>query len=262
MSNDVPAVSAAVRILHRLAADWPRPVMAGPLIKELEINRSTAYSILATLQKVGWAVNLGGRNGWTLGPKLLVLTRITGDRHAAAFQQEIEEMSRELGAGFVTFVAESDGAGGYVTVAKAELQTGIRVTVSIGETFPFSAPALMQAFCAWLPPEEFEGRVQRHGLERFNERTVTDPAALRAVLAQVRADGFARSLQQYNLSQSAVAAPVFDEHGRAFRAICTLGFASDLHEGNVEDIGRIARTHAERITARVGGVPAPTYRAA
>jgi hypothetical protein len=45
LSTDVPAVSAAVRILERLAQAWPEAVAPGTVVSELRLNRSTCYNI-------------------------------------------------------------------------------------------------------------------------------------------------------------------------------------------------------------------------
>ena len=97
MSSEVPAVSAAIRILERIAAESPRPVSPGVLATELGLNRSTCYNILATLQRSGWVNNMGSRAGWTLGPGLLSLTGVSEEKVTAVVQEEIESLSRKLG---------------------------------------------------------------------------------------------------------------------------------------------------------------------
>jgi DNA-binding IclR family transcriptional regulator len=251
VANHVPAVAMSVRILERLAAEWPEPVPPRELVNELGLNRSTCYNVLSTLQQAGWAHPLPDRSGWTLGPKLLALTGVTDEMAAGVMQQEIDELSRRLG--FVVFVAAPDGAGGYVVVAKAERRLGVRVTVGVGEDFQFSAPALMQAFHAWSDPEEFESRADRIGVRAFTEHTVVDRAGLREALAQTRRRGYSTSLQQFDLAQSGVAAPVFDRGGRVFRVVCSLAFSSELHADNVDRIGSLLVACADRITERIGG---------
>ena len=108
LASDVPAVSSAVRILERLAAEWPRPVAPKDLIGDLGLNRSTCYNILATLQRAGWVTSNGDRSGWMLGPKLLTLTGVTDAMANSVAQQEIDELARRLG--FVVFVAEPEVA--------------------------------------------------------------------------------------------------------------------------------------------------------
>lgn len=252
MANEVPAVAAAVRILDRLAASAPAAVSPGQLVNELGLNRSTCYNILATLQRAGWAQSMGERAGWTLGPRLLIIGSRTDELVVAIVQQELEDLSTELG--FVAFLAERDGTGAYVVVAKAERQTGVRVTVGVGDTFPFSAPALMQAFAAWMPVDDFDRLVDQHGLVQFTDRTIVDREELRNVLDRVRKDGFSRSIRQFNHAQGAVAAPVFDGKGRAVRAVCVLAFSSQLDENNAVAVGKAVRACAEEITQRTGGI--------
>ena len=251
MASDVPAVSSAVRILERLAASWPATVTPKDLVNELGLNRSTCYNILATLQRAGWVSSTGERSGWILGPKLLTLTGVPDDRTAAIAQQEMDELARRLG--FVVFVAEPDGAGGYVATVKAERQMGVRVTVSVGEGFPFSAPAIMQAFVAWLPPEKVDELVDRHGLKQFTQHTVTDRQELSRTLADIRERGYSTSIQQYDMAQSGVAAPIFDRRGQVTRVVCSLAFFTELHADNVSRIGAQVSACADRITARTGG---------
>ncbi|MFC4855447.1 IclR family transcriptional regulator [Actinophytocola glycyrrhizae] len=251
MASDVPAVSSAVRILERLAAQWPAAVAPKDLVNELGLNRSTCYNILSTLQRAGWVTSTGERSGWMLGPKLLTLTGVTDDMTAAIAQQEIDELARRLG--FVVFVAEPDGAGGYVVTVKAERQMGVRVTVGVGEGFPFSAPAIMQAYLAWQPQDTVDELVDRYGLKQFTQHTVTDRDELRRVLAEIRTRGYSTSLQQYDMAQSGVAAPVFDRRGQVSRMVCSLAFFTELHADNVGRIGTLVSDCADRITARSGG---------
>jgi DNA-binding IclR family transcriptional regulator len=257
MASDVPAVSAAVRILERLAAEWPTAVSPGRLVTELGLNRSTCYNILATLQRSGWAASMGERAGWTLGPRLLTLTGVSHGLVATVVQDEIDDLSRELG--FVVFAVEQDGSGGYTVIAKADRQSGVRVTVGVGDRFPFSAPALMQAFHAWRDPDEFDRMVRRRGVQRFTDSTVTDPDELRKVLEKVRRDGYSRSVQQFDLAQGAAATAIFDGSARPSLVVCTLAFSSELHADNVEEVGSLLRTAAERVTRRIGGAFPPGY---
>ncbi|WP_426246479.1 IclR family transcriptional regulator [Nocardioides sp. LHG3406-4] len=251
MANIVPAVASSVRIIERLSAEWPDPVSPRVLVDELDLNRSTCYNILATLQSAGWVRSLGARAGWTLGPKLLTLTGVTDDMALGIVREEIERLTRRLG--FVVFVAEPDGSGGYVVVARAEQRRGVRVTVGVGEYFQFSAPALMYAFHAWQEPGVFEQAEKRIGIKAFTPHTITDHDAVLAEMKQTRERGYSLSLQQYDLAQSGVAAPVFDHHGKVSRVLCTLAFSSELTQDNMEATGELLAECGMRITERIGG---------
>jgi len=248
-------VSSSVRIIERLARVWPDPVSPRDLVEELGMNRSTCYNILATLKQAGWVRTLGDRAGWTLGPKLLTLTGVTDDMALGIAREEMEQLTRRLG--FVVFLAEPDGSGGYVVVARAEQRRGVRVTVGVGEYFQFSAPALMYAFHAWQDPEEFELLISRLGVNSFTKNTILDHDAVMAKLKQTRELGFSVSLREYDMAQSGVAAPIFDKHGKVSRVLCALAFSSELNDANVERVGRLVAECGIRISERIGGrVPA------
>ena len=76
---------------------------------------------------------------------------------------------------------------------------------------------------------------------------------LRSIFADVRERGYSTSVQQFNLAQSAAAAPVFDRTGKPHLALGVLAFSSELDEGNIAAVGEMIYAAATRITARTGG---------
>ncbi|GAA1836239.1 IclR family transcriptional regulator [Pseudonocardia ailaonensis] len=257
MASDVPAVMNAVRLLERIARAWPDPVATGVLIDDLGLNRSTAYNILGTLRRAGWAATRDDRAGWWLGPRLLTLAGTREDWLGELVQSEIDELARLLG--HLVFAVRQTGPGEYSVLARADLRQGVRITVGLGDTFPFSAPAIMRAFHAWLPADEVERAVARHGLTAFTGETVVDHARLHQVLAEVRANGYASSVREYDPGQSGISAPVFDDRGAVTLALVSLAFSSELDKDTVPKAGELIRESGLRLTERIGGV-APAHR--
>lgn len=253
MASDVPAVTNAVRLLERIARDWPDPVPSGALIDDLGLNRSTCYNILGTLQRAGWVASRGDRTGWSLGPRLLSLAGMSVDMVVDVVQQELDELSQRQG--FLAFAVQRHGPGAYVVLAKGERGQGVRITTSVGDTFDFSAPAIMRAFHAWSDPAEVDRLVDRYGLKPFTPETIVDRAALHAELRATRERGYGVSVREYDLGQSGVSAPVFDARGRVSMVLCSLAFSSELNEDNVATAGERIRDCGLRISARTGGVP-------
>lgn len=248
---DVPAVATAVKVLERIAEEWPRAVPSGVLINDLGLNRSTCYNILGTLERAGWATTVGARSGWSLGPRLLGLTGVPADAVTVVVQRELDELSTRLG--FVVFAVRRTSAGEYLVFATAERGQGVRVTVSVGDSFQFSAPAIMQAFYAWTGRAEFARLVERHGLTRFTRHTKTSLDQVTRQLARARKHGYGTSVQEYDLAQSGVAAPVFDARGEVGHVICSLAFSSELDGSTVDAAGDLVRECADRITEQTGG---------
>lgn len=252
MASDVPAVQNAVRLLERIARDWPDPVASGVLIDELQLNRSTCYNILGTLQRAGWAASRGDRAGWSLGPRLLAVARVSEDWLSEIVQQELDRLSQRLR--FIAFAVQRHGRGEYAVLAKADRGKGVRITVGLGDTFPFSAPAIMRAFHAWSDRAEVDKLIDRHGIEAFTPETVVDRARLHEVLRRTRTCGYGVSIREYDLGQSGVAAPVFDARGQVSLVICSLAFSSELNESTVDDVAASVRECGLRITERTGGI--------
>lgn len=253
MAGDVPAVINAVRLLERIARDWPDPVASGALIEELNLNRSTAYSILGTLQRAGWTASRGDRGGWSLGPRLLAIAPVAEDWLATIVKDELDDVSRRLG--FLAFAVQRTGADGYAVIARGERSKGVHITVGVGDTFPFSAPAIMRAFLAWTDQAAVTRLVERHGLEAFTSETIADVGRLQAVLDDTRNRGYGISIREYDIGQSGISAPVFDANGRVTMVLCALAFSSELNETTVDRFGPLLRDCGLRITARIGGAP-------
>jgi IclR family pca regulon transcriptional regulator len=90
---------------------------------------------------------------------------------------------------------------------------------------------------AGLPEAELDAYLQATSLERHTERTVVDPARLRAVLEGVRADGWALVDQELELGLRSIAAPLRDAGGATFAALNLSAAASRV---STEDLlGRL-----------------------
>jgi DNA-binding IclR family transcriptional regulator len=239
MAGDVPAVTAAIRLLECLREYWPGGRTAGSLAQELGINRSTCYHLLHTLRHWEWVEQAGRR--WTVGP---ALTRFGTYGAAAspalqeALQEELESLARELPF-VVAFAVQRSRDGSFVILAKAEVARLVRLTVEIGATFPPHVPSLRRVFDAWPGgawPSPSSGR---------------DPAE---ALDAVRRRGFAVSLGEYEPEYGAIAAPVFDA-GRSVRwGVCVFAFSSQLEAASVADVANDVIRTARRLSERTGGV--------
>ncbi|MFJ9590944.1 IclR family transcriptional regulator [Streptomyces acidicola] len=251
MANEVPAVSAAIRLVEHIAAEAPQAVSAGTLAGALGLNRSTCYNILATLQEAGWVNNLGNRSGWTLGPGLSALAGLGDEVIISVVKEEVDRLCRQLG--LAVFAAQEDGSGNYTVVAVGDPGRGVRVTVDVGDRFPFSAPGLMQSFWAYRPFTEFLGLARSRLVERFTEFTIHGLDELSTVFTQVREQGYGSSIRQFNVAHSGATSTVFGPDGEPKLALMTITFSSELDWSDLDRVGPSIRDAAARATARIGG---------
>jgi DNA-binding IclR family transcriptional regulator len=95
--------------------------------------------------------------------------------------------------------------------------------------------------------------IDRHGLTAFTPETLVDRKALWGELTRTRERCYGVSVREYDLGQSGVTAPVFDDRGQVTMVLCSLAFSSELNETTAAEAGEQVREGALRLTERLGG---------
>ena len=91
-----------------------------------------------------------------------------------------------------------------------------------GYRIPLHATASGKIFLAHRTPEQIEAYLNRP-LERYTERTLAEPSALRAHLAEIRAQGYGWTHGEYEEQIIGVAAPVKGSNGQVVACINVCG---------------------------------------
>lgn len=128
----------------------------------------------------------------------------------------------------------------------------VGVLTRVGGRFPLHASGNGLVLLAHAPAS-----VQREVLEsrlaRFTEHTVTDPAQLRRMLAQIRRDGFAVSDRQVTEDALSVAAPIVDVGGEVIASLSIVSRAGDAVVERLAPVVRAAALGTSRaLSARRG----------
>lgn len=106
-----------------------------------------------------------------------------------------------------------------IYVAKVEADQRLVLASHVGGRLPAYATGLGKVLLAGLPDDELDRRLDGVTLERFTDATTTDPDELRALLAEVRARGFAQDVGEYTAGVSCIAVPVHDHRGAVIAAM-------------------------------------------
>jgi DNA-binding IclR family transcriptional regulator len=107
----------------------------------------------------------------------------------------------------------------------------VGVLTRVGGRFPLHASGIGLVLLAHAP-ERVQREVLDGSLERFTDHTVTDPARLKRILAQVRRDGVAISDRQVTDDAMSVAAPITDPRGEVIAALSIVAKAGDAAAGD------------------------------
>ena len=260
-SYTIQSVEKACRLLHAMAADDAEALGLSELAARLGFTKNQVFRLLKTLEGPGFVEYNPQTERYRLGTAILYLAghvqRGMGLVRAAA--PVLDRLAHETGETIHLVALHGMEA---VMVDARESSHPIRLTARLGGRYPLHAGACPLAILAALPSDLQEQVLkQLPSLPRYTERTIVHPEQLRAVLAQVRADGFAISDDDVDRDVRAVGAAILDRKGWPVGAVSVAGPASRLPLETLRNLGQVVRAAAAEISARLGSA-SPEPRAA
>lgn len=182
------------------------------------VPAATARRCLLTLEELGY-VTRNSRN-FLLRPKVLEL----GGAYLESMNIEqitrthLEELAGNTSDSAALCVL--DGVE-IVYVARASVRTLVRLEAHVGSRFPAHATSTGRVLLAGVSEERLQRYFDGAQLEALTERTVTDPARLRALIDDCRRVGYSVVEDELAYGVIALAVPVFDQQRRVVAALNT-----------------------------------------
>ncbi|MGX1673045.1 IclR family transcriptional regulator [Streptomyces sp. NPDC055400] len=231
---------------ERSRPDWGVTEIAA----EFGWDTSVAQRLLSTLAGRGFLVSDPATRRYRMGPAVLRLGRMwerSGSLELLA-APVLEELGRATGDTVLFCLPDSFHMR---CVAAVEGESGpLRYYPLVGELYPAHAGATSKSFYAFLPDEQRHRLFRGRPMARFTDRTVTDPDELERELVQVRAQGHAWTVGEYDAGIATVAVPVF--LGREPYGSLSLGGAkerfADGPEGRLDALRKAASLLEKRLT--------------
>lgn len=255
-----PAAAHTLEVLGVLASA-SEPQAAATVARQLDLPRSTTYRLLATLERYGYVVHVAEDNRYALGSAAYELA--WGYQRQAPLQRVarplITRLAQQTGEAIhfstligkdVLYVIEERGRDGRSLVT----DTGVRLPAEVTASGRAMLARLTSAQISALYPAT-SALADRNGT---GPRTIT---ALRRLLAQVRATGYAQEDQEVSPGLASIAFAVVDKTGYPVGAVA-LTYAVERPWEPREDVAppealgswiEHTRRTAAAITARLGG---------
>ena len=223
----VPAVTRAAAILAVLADGQGRPVSVSELARQLGLPKSSTANLCLALESERLVARVDA--GYLLGRRLVEL--------GGAYLSTVDQIQEFYAAcrrqptisGLTARVAVLDGLD-VLYLARFDGSQPIRLTANIGDRFPANCTATGKALMAAMSPAALDERLRgRRTLPGLTAKSVTDPAALRAELAETRTRGFALDDEETTpgVACLSIAVPGFRTDSEPF-AISVTALASQL----------------------------------
>jgi DNA-binding IclR family transcriptional regulator len=231
----VQSVQRAAALLDAIAGS-PEPRTAPELADLCGLNRSTAWRILATLEEEGLVDREAGR--YSIGHAVARLAAAATEALPRVARPHLEELSNRTGE-TVSLAVPRRLRLVYVDQVQA---SHVMAANWLGRAVPLHATSTGKALLAFLPPEELDTTLTQ-SLPQFTDRTITDPAELRAELDRTRRRGYAVSRGELETALWGASAPVLDRRQRAIAVVSVWGAEARL-KGRLDDLGRAAAATA------------------
>jgi IclR family pca regulon transcriptional regulator len=224
-SHDGDFVRSFERGLAVLRAFGPdRPAMTLSEVAQASgLTRAAARRFLLTLERLGYVASDGRR--FSLRPRVLelgyaYLSSLPIWELAAPHMRDLVEQLHESSSASVLDDDE------IVYVARVPTKRIMTINLVVGSRLPAYPTSMGRVLLAGLPGDALDAYFSRVTLEQLTERTVTDEARLRAILAEVAEVGWAIVDQELEEGVRSVAAPLVNADGRAVAALNVSGHAT------------------------------------
>jgi DNA-binding IclR family transcriptional regulator len=244
----VQSVDRALTALTLLARSGELGVTQ--IAEELDVHKSTAFRLLATLERHALVEQTGDRGKYRLGVGIIQLAG------AASVRLDVVQESRPVCQQLAEALGETVNVAvlsGHDALYVDQVQGGgtLQIHNWLGQRIPLHATSngkvLLAALDADLVTELVGDRMRR-----FTDRTCVDLEVLRSQLADVREHGYAVAVDELEVGLTAVAAPVRRADGTVIASLSASGPTFRLGAEVIPGVIREVCTAADRASRRLG----------
>jgi IclR family KDG regulon transcriptional repressor len=249
----IRSVSRALEVLKTFSDAQPELSLA-EISRRLNLNRSTTFRLLVTLQAHGYVEQARENRKYRLGVTCLELGSVFLNqsdirKEALPILNSLRDDCREtvhlarLAGSEVVYLEKLDGL----------LPIGIMGS-RVGGRAPAYCTGLGKALLAYMPEIEISQLYAESGLRRFTPNTITDLGELHSELACIRERGYAIDNEEHEPDVKCVAVPIWSYRQKVMGAISVSGPAGRIDQA-IAERGLVAKVRGagQAISSRLAG---------
>jgi IclR family transcriptional regulator, KDG regulon repressor len=244
-----PSVKKAFDILKVISLSRGG-IRLNEIAKALEIAKSTVHGIISILEDVGAVRKDPSTRKYELGLTIFELGRkgysqIDLREIARPVMEDLMEKAQET----VFLRALTSNNERILVLDVVECGHDMKIISPVGSTLSLFAAAPGKAIMASMNEDMVIDIINKRGLPRLTDRSITDPALFMDEIKKVRENGFALDFEEYMAGLNAVATPLNLEEQR-FAVLYIVGFKKSLDDKKMEFIKTEIVKAAELIYSR------------
>jgi IclR family acetate operon transcriptional repressor len=218
--GSVNALEATFEVVEFLSRNGASPVKK--IARAVDRPKSTLYDHLETLEHLNYVVKEGSE--YRLSSRFLGIGMQARDnlRLFTLAKEEIDTLAEETGEHAALYIEENGLSSMLYTCAG---ENAIEITQYDGMMFPSHCGAPGKVMLAYMSEKDVDEIIERHGLPKYTENTITDRDQLFEELREIRRRGHAFERSEHLKGVRSVATPVTANDG-VVGAITVYGPAS------------------------------------
>jgi DNA-binding IclR family transcriptional regulator len=248
----VPALARGLEILSCFTHD--RRILSGAqLAKMAQLPRASVFRMLQTLEQAGYLERVG-EPGMHPSYRLGVAVLRLGFEFLASM--ELTEQGRPVieslsdACGYSSHIVVRDGRD-VVFVAKALGRHATFHAIQVGARLPAHATVLGRVLMAGSSLQDIEQLYAHTPMKAYTASTPTTAQALKTVIDEAQAAGYAVSQGGFESGISTIAAPVFNEDKQVCAAVSVTVLSSRIPEDKLPLLITQVRESAHVLTWRL-----------
>lgn len=252
----INSIVRAAGILRCLAAE-NASLRIGDIARRLDLDRTTTYRIVGTLEHCGFLERKPNSKEYKLGVGAFEVGSAylrSTDLHLVARPVMIDLASRVREAVHWAILSGNQS----VCIDKIDSPRGLGTTSKIGRAAPLHVSSVGKVLLAFQSPEFRGGFLKTSELTRFTERTITSVVGMEHEIERIRRDGYCFTQGEGEVDMACVAAPIFDNSGAVIAGLSIGGPVHRMSEpGTAEVLIREVKQAGRLISDRMGAAAAP-----
>ena len=253
--NNLVQTIERVSSLFDIVGQNPQGISIRDLSAKIRLPKGTIHRLLSSLAYFGYVRQDPKTRNYFLGLKLvelgnLLLSQLDLRKEAEPFLTNLVERTKETV--HMVFLDRNE----IVYIDKVETDHspgGLRMASRVGLRNPAHSCAVGKVLLSHLSEDELNHIIEDKGLPKRTENTITDPIRLKEQLKIVRIQGYAIDDEENERGIRCVAAPIFNEVGRAVAAVSISGPAFRITKRVIQErLKREVMETALKISQRLG----------
>lgn len=210
-------------VMLEYLAEQREPIRLLDISKDLGVNVSTALRFLTALINKGYVTQEEGTSRYYLTYKICALAnRISVHMDIRSIAKPYMEQLSQLFGESVCLAIEENRKVVYIEVVEGSGQM-LRTMQRIGNVAPMHCTGIGKLLLLNYSDADLDQLIEKEGLERCTEYTLTSKPRLVEELDRIRRQGVAYDNEECELGARCVAGPVYDSNGKVIAGVSVTG---------------------------------------